>query len=95
MKITMVSKGKFALCVHNEDYPASLEMRKVYRVVPDASASRRGLIRVIDESGEDYLYPSDYFVRVFFRVRLPQSVQRAILAKRSNARRATLAVRSR
>jgi hypothetical protein len=95
MKVTMISSGKFALCVHNEDYPASLEMRKVYRVVPDAGASRRGLIRVIDESGEDYLYPKSHFVRVFFHAQLPESVQRAILAKHSKTSRTTLAARSR
>ena len=95
MKTTMVSKGKYALCVNNEGCPASLEMQKVYRVVADAGASRRGLIRVIDESGEDYLYPKTYFVQVFFRDRLPPSMQRAALTKRPNTRRATLATHSR
>jgi len=52
------------MCVHNKAYPASLELRKVYRTLPDADGERDKLIRVIDESGEDYLYPKDYFARV-------------------------------
>lgn len=55
---------QFVLCVENESYPASLEVRKVYRTLPDAEGRRHKLIRVIDESGEDYLYPKDYFVKV-------------------------------
>jgi len=47
----------FALCVRNEDYPASLELRKVYQVLADQQAMRHRQMRVIDESGEDYLYP--------------------------------------
>jgi hypothetical protein len=95
MKTTMVSKGKYALCLNNEGCPASLEMQKVYRVVLDAPASRRGLIRVIDESGEDYLYPKTWFVQVFFRDRLPRSMQRVAHAKRTSTRRTTLATHSR
>jgi hypothetical protein len=56
--------GKFHLCVNNEAYPASLEVRKVYQALPDAAAASRGFVRVVDESGEDYLYPSDYFVAI-------------------------------
>ncbi len=54
--------GRFVLCVRNEGYPAGLELRKVYRVLADEQASERHLLRVIDESGEDYLYPEEYFV---------------------------------
>jgi hypothetical protein len=54
--------ARFVLCVRNEGYPAGLELRKVYRVLADEHASRRHQLRVIDESGEDYLYPEDYFV---------------------------------
>jgi hypothetical protein len=54
----------FALCVKDGGYPESLEVRKVYRVVPDADAISHGLIRVVDESGEDYLYPEDLFVPI-------------------------------
>ena len=63
---------QFVVCVKNEDYPASLELRKIYRVIPDARAAEHRLIRVIDESGEDYLYPADYFVPI----ELPQAVER-------------------
>ena len=55
---------RFVVCVENEDYPASLELRKIYQVIPDARAAEHQLIRVIDESGEDYLHPADYFVPI-------------------------------
>jgi hypothetical protein len=67
---------KYLVCINNEDYPASLELRKIYRVLPDARAARHGLVRVIDESGEDYLYPADYFASI----RLPQLVARKVFA---------------
>src|SRR5438093_4149528 len=51
------TKSKFAVCIKNKGYPASLELRKIYRVVPDDVAAKHGQIRVTDESGEDYLYP--------------------------------------
>ena len=51
----------FVVCTHNEGYGASLETRKIYRKVADPESSRAGLIRVIDESGEDYLYPAEWF----------------------------------
>lgn len=57
---------KLAICVDNTDYPASLELRKIYRIVPDPEAAQDGDLRVVDESGEDYLYPADYFVLVDF-----------------------------
>lgn len=63
------------VCVANTGYPASLELRKIYEVLPDADASTHGLIRVIDESGEDYLYPSKFFVRID----LTRPVETAIL----------------
>ena len=53
---------QFALCIANKGYPASLELMKVYPVLPDAFADQHELLRVIDESGEDYLYPKGYFV---------------------------------
>ena len=55
---------QFLLCVKNEAYPASLEVRKVYHSLPDPVAATRGFVRVVDESGEDYLYPSECFVAV-------------------------------
>ena len=54
----------FLLCVQNEGYPASLEVRKVYQSVPDEAAADRHFVRVIDESGEDYLYPAEFFVPI-------------------------------
>lgn len=66
--------GSFVLCVRNEGYPASLERRKVYFALRDASAAQHGLLRVIDESGEDYLYPADYFVAL----RLPANAKLAL-----------------
>ena len=54
----------YALCIKNESYPASLEPRKVYRVIADPDAARHGLIRVVDESAVDYLYPQDFFVAI-------------------------------
>jgi len=57
----------FVLCVRNEGYPVGLELRKVYRVLADEQASKRHQLRVIDESGEDYLYPEEYFVSTRLR----------------------------
>jgi hypothetical protein len=63
---------QFVVCIKNEDYPVSLELRKIYQVIPDARAAERQFIRVIDEPGEDYLYPADYFVPI----ELPQGVDK-------------------
>ena len=65
---------QFAICVCNDDYPASLELRKLYQVVEDEFAQAHALLRVIDESGEDYLYPHAYFVRVT----LPKPVEETL-----------------
>jgi len=51
---------RFVVCVNNKDYPASLELRKLYQVVADEAAAKHHQLRVIDESGEDYLYPQEY-----------------------------------
>ena len=72
----MTEKTQFVICVKNDNYPASLELWKIYRVLPDEKAARRNLIRVIDESGEDYLYSSSYFAAV----ELPQAVEAAYLS---------------
>ena len=66
---------KFVVCVSNEEYPASLELHKIYRVLPDNDAAVDGDLRVIDESGEDYLYPKEYFVFV----ELPRAVEKSLL----------------
>jgi hypothetical protein len=54
----------FAICIHNGEYAGTLELRKVYEVLEDETAARRQYMRVIDESGEDYLYPQSWFVPV-------------------------------
>ena len=54
----------YVVCVRNDDVPASLELRKIYPIIPDAESERQGMVRVVDESGEDYLYPRDWFVAI-------------------------------
>jgi len=66
--------SQYAVCVKNDDYPASLEIRKLYQMVADEKSGALGLVRIIDESGGDYLYPAHYFVPV----RLPRAVERAV-----------------
>jgi hypothetical protein len=66
-----MTKKQFVICVDNQDYPASLERRKVYEVFPDEKAANHQLVRVVDESGEDYLYPKSYFVTT----ELPEDVR--------------------
>ena len=66
---------QFAICVRNEGYLASLELWKVYRVLPDRRAEKDQLVRIIDESGEDYLYDQSWFVPI----KLPRAVQAAML----------------
>lgn len=70
----MKNELRFVACVKNKDYPAALELRKLYQVVEDETAAKLHQIRVIDESGEDYLYPAEYFVPV----QLPQSAKEAV-----------------
>jgi hypothetical protein len=66
---------RFVVCVRNEGYEASLEQHKIYRVVPDLEAQRDADVRVIDESGEDYLYPAEWFVPI----EVPEAVQLSLL----------------
>jgi hypothetical protein len=66
---------KFVICLKNKGYKASLELRKIYQVLPDADADSMGQLRIIDESGEDYLYPADWFATI----ELPQSLEKALL----------------
>ena len=65
----------FAICIRNDDYEASLEMRKIYQVIPDVEAASHHLLRVIDESGDDYLYPDEFFMLV----ELPEAVRKALV----------------
>ena len=64
----------FVVCVTNEGYEASLELHKIYRVLPDPDAEKEGDIRVVDESGEDYLYPVDWFIPI----EVPDAVQASL-----------------
>jgi hypothetical protein len=64
---------RFALCVENKDCE-DLEKRKIYQVIPDENAASEGFLRVIDESGEDYLYPQSYFVLI----QLPREAHEAL-----------------
>jgi len=72
MSHEIVEHPIFLICVSNRANPPSLERRKVYQALPDAVASSRGFVRVIDESGEDYLFPQDLFVPID----LPPAAQR-------------------
>ena len=65
---------RVVVCLKNEGYPASLEVRKLYRVLDDPEAATHKLIRVVDESGEDYLYPADFFAPV----ELPNAIVKAL-----------------
>ena len=66
---------RFAVCIKNAGYLASLEVRKLYQVVDDPAAEEDGMLRVIDESGEDYLFPATMFIVV----PLPAAVEEAVL----------------
>ncbi len=67
---------QLVVCVDNEGYPASLGKRKIYVALPDPAAEKHGLLRIVDESGEDYLYPKTSFRSIA----LPLAVKRAVLA---------------
>jgi len=70
------AKAKFVICLRNDDC-VDLEVRKVYPVLPDAAAAKDGYLRVVDESGEDYLYPANYFVPV----EVPLAARRVLSAQ--------------
>ena len=71
------SKTEFVVCVCNEGYPASLELHKIYRVIPDEDAAADGDLRVIDESGEDYLFPASYFAPIKVSTEVEESLLKA------------------
>ena len=71
----MQETEKFVVCVDNSDYPASLELHKIYRVIPDPDAQSDGDIRIMDESGEDYLYSRNRFVSI----RPPAAVRKSLV----------------
>ena len=67
--------SKYVICIDNSEFPASLEIRKIYESIPDKDASELGQLRVIDESGEDYLYPESSFVDA----NLPKEILAAVV----------------
>ncbi len=69
----------FAVCLNNRGYPASLEVGKLYRIIPDEEAAAEGCLRIIDESGEDYAFAANRF----HLVRLPAAVEKTLLANGS------------
>jgi len=66
---------RFAVCIENKAYPDDLKVRTIYQVLPDESAAKSNYIRVVDETGEDYLYPAEYFVLV----EVPSEAQKALM----------------
>ena len=75
MKKTRKSQLRFAVCIKNKGYEASLEIGKLYRVIPDPSAESHGYLRIVDESGEDYGYAADRF----FAIEVPKPLEKALL----------------
>ena len=75
MKRQAKKEKYFAVCINNKKYEASLELGKLYRVIPDEEAESHGYLRVVDESGEDYGYTADRF----FRLAVPRPLERALL----------------
>jgi hypothetical protein len=71
----LIEDIRFAVCVDNGGYPASLELHKIYRVLPDEGAKANRDLRIVDESGEDYLYAAEHFVLLD----LPQAVEESLL----------------
>lgn len=75
MKRASKSRVRFALCIKTKGYEASLEIGKLYRVIPDESAQRHSYLRIVDESGEDYGYAADRF----FAIDVPKPLEKALL----------------
>ena len=74
MSTARKGRERYVVCVDNTDYPASLELHKIYRTIPDTDAESDGDIRVVDESGEDYLYSQDRFAPI----RVPAMVRESL-----------------
>jgi hypothetical protein len=64
MEIQNPKSDGYVVCIRNEGFPAALELRKIYQVLPDFGSEETGMVRVIDESGEDYLYPGGWFIPI-------------------------------
>jgi hypothetical protein len=69
------TQPRFAVCIENKTYPNDLKLRTIYQVLPDESAAKSNYIRVVDETGEDYLYPAEYFVLI----EVPSEAQKALI----------------
>jgi hypothetical protein len=69
------TQPRFAVCIDNKSYPDDLKLRTIYQILPDESAAKSNYIRVVDETGEDYLYPAEYFVIID----VPLEVQKALI----------------
>ena len=69
------TQPRFAVCINNAAYPDDLKARTIYQVLPDESAARSNYVRVVDETGEDYLYPAELFVLID----VPLEVQKALI----------------
>lgn len=80
------NRRRWVICVCNDGYPASLELRKIYRAISDPEAEADGWVRVIDESEEDYLYPADFF----WPILLTPSLERTLLKRRQRTKRRRL-----
>ena len=78
MKKRNANARQFVICIDNSSYPASLELHKIYTVLPDEKAAEDDFIRVVDESGEDYLYSTKRFVSVELPVQVKQSIIRKV-----------------
>jgi len=66
---------RFAVCIRNKGYEASLEIGKLYRMIPDPKAARHGYVRIVDESGEDYGYSAERFIAID----LPKPLEKVLL----------------
>ena len=75
MKRAHISRVRFAVCVRNKDYEASLEVGKLYRVISDEEAESHGYLRIVDESGEDYGYSADRF----FPIEVPKPLEKVLV----------------
>lgn len=73
--MSIISTSRFAVCIGNKGYEASLQRNKIYAVIDDADAANTGDIRIVDESGEDYLYPAEWFIPID----VPDLVQQSVL----------------
>jgi hypothetical protein len=77
MSDNVSAEQRFVVCIRNDEYEMDLALHKIYAIIPDPSAERSGWIRIVDESGEDYLYPEKFFEPVEVSAALSQELLRA------------------